>query len=247
MKKLMIAILVFVVALAACGQEENRKPVTIKNKLTKGKQIVYVYETKHKEIKGSDKVKQILVVTNGKAKPYSLEGSTKTLDQLSKKDDKEVISYAKKADKRSFNKKKESEIESEQLLVTIESLKAKRDQKNDLNAREKKLSYLEDVKYQKPKAQQLKFNDVTKEKNGRSEIMQAPDPYSLDIDNLLSGKSKQVRSNNVLPLILSHELNPQDINKNRYAGLQDRIGESNLNIVVKLKDNESRVTFDKTK
>lgn len=244
MRKLIITILVFVVALAACSQNENRKPKTLKNKLTDGKEIVYVYDTKHKEIKKTDKVKKILVVTNGKAKTYSLSNSTKTLEDLSKKSDEEVIKFAKKADKKTFNKSKDKYIDMAELLVTIEGDNKRKNKKNKLEESEEIVTQLEKAKYQAPKSQQLNFSDVIKEKDGKKEIIQVPEPNDTYLSDMFAGTKRSVET---FPVILSNELNSQKVSGNRYGGLQDKITKSNLNFVVKLKDNESKVTFDKVK
>lgn len=239
MKKYIIALVVMVLTLSACSNDEKKKPVTIKDKLTKDKQIAYVYDTKNKNIKKSDKVQQILSIDDGKAKPYMIENASLTLEELTKKDDEEVLKIAKKADKKAFESEKESQLESEKLLSVIKKDKKKKADKKD------RVTEIENVEYSKPKAIQLKFSAPIKDSKDSKEIVLTPSPYNPYASMKLERNKDYERTNKSFPMIFSDELESVKINGERYSGLQDDVGDKNRNVVVHLKDDESKITFDK--
>lgn len=245
MKKLLIAIIVFALVLGACSQKATKKPKTIKNKLSKGKEIVYIYNAKSKNIKKSDKVEQILYANNGKGKSYDVEKKKLTLNNLSKKSDKEILEIAKKSDKKAFYSARDSASEMQKIPSGMKAKEQHKSKKETFNAIDNDVAKMEHMSYKKPEYQKLKFSPFFKNNKVKNVAIKMPEA-GISKSNLLLGMKRKDTIQADFK-IFNHELKSKKINHHRYAGLQQANVKHNQHLVVKLKDDESKVTLGKAK
>src|SRR5699024_1127539 len=170
MKKLMSIIITLSLVLGACsfGQKTERKAAEFGETISSGKHFLFIAESNSKNIKKTDKIKQIAYVNNAKIKYYNLNESSVKLKDITDKDNEELLKLAKKEDKNRFKTDKAQAIEQNKInLVTLEKndpeyRKAERTEKN-----------LENLSYIKPKSHKLKLETTIENGKPSMELLTA--------------------------------------------------------------------------
>lgn len=237
MKKFFVIILGMFLLLGGCGHEE-RKPAEFGKTISKGEHMLLITDNKNKDIKENEKIDQIARVKDGYVSYYNMNSNIKLKDIKDKKDN-ELLKLAKKEDKKAFDESKESFRFDRNLLA----LKAKEDGKSDEKFIEQ-IDNADKVSYKSPENNKLKIETVIKNKKPIKESVtmsfsSATLPLENDSENIEEYYNKKLKE--TYEVFFDKQIKTKNIGSDRYSGLQNNQGK----ILLKLKDNQSSIIFDK--
>ncbi|MFF0676798.1 hypothetical protein ACFYSI_12825 [Staphylococcus xylosus] len=237
MKKLVGVILSMSFLLGACGHEE-RKPAEFGKTISKGEHILLITDSKDKDIKENEKINQVAHVKDGNIRYYKMNSNLRLKGLNDKKDD-DLLKLAKKEDKEEFEESKEMFRSSENLLA----IKAKRDGKSDEKFIER-IDNVDSMSYKSPESHKLNIETVIKNEKTIKESLNmsyGSSSYPLwsiskNIDNEYEKELKKT-----IEPFFDKQIKAKNIGDERYSGLQS----NEHKILMKLKDNQANITFDK--
>lgn len=237
MKKVIGIIAIVSLVLSACGKEEQKesKSVEFGSKLTKGKNFIFTYYSKNKDIHSKDKIKNITYIEKGKGTTYNVEKSGLTLEKVANKNNSRLLNLAKKEDKHAFNDNKKMNVklfeDSEKLGLENES--------------SEKLNMYRSLKYVEPKKHDLKLSVFAKDNKVKNESLNLGDVASSYID------INQSQYNSILkrpiPEIFDSSINTKKIDGIKFSGLQKKVNGKRTfysNVVMKINNNNTKVRMD---
>uniref|UniRef100_UPI003F54C66A hypothetical protein n=1 Tax=Staphylococcus shinii TaxID=2912228 RepID=UPI003F54C66A len=237
MKKLVGVILSTSLLLGACGHEE-RKPAEFGKTISKGEHILLITDSKNKGIKENEKINQIAHVKDGNIRYYKVNSNLR-LKGINDKEDDDLLKLAKKEDKEKFEESKETFRSNENLLA----IQAKRDGKNDEKFIER-IDNVDEMSYKSPESHKLNIETVIKNKNPIKESLNMSYgslSYPLWSISKNIGDEYEKELKKTIDPFFDKQIKTKKIGDDRYSGLQS----NQHKILVKLKDNQANIIFDK--
>ncbi|MDU9352034.1 hypothetical protein [Staphylococcus warneri] len=252
MKKTIVAAITCSLLLAGCSNERNdevktKEPVEFGNALSKGEHFLFSYDSHLKGVEKDDKIKQISYIKDGKITTYNFEKGNLTLNKASDKGNEDLLKWAKKYDKKSFDDELSERKETTKTLSEADSdtfSKKERKEYKDTYDKLKKIKYIE------PKANDLKITRSTDDDDRTKQISLKKRYESIDLHE---GNKKEYEKsvNETLSDFYEESIPTKKINGQKYSGLQLSSGDSKQDatynkVVMKIDKDQSKVVLDRS-
>lgn len=247
MKKVIGVIAIVSLILSACGKEEKKesKPVEFGSKLTKGKNFLFTYNSKHSDINAKDKIKGITYIENGKGTTYNVEKSGLTLEKVANKNNSSLLKLAKKEDQHAFNVNKKLNIKMYENIKNLENISSGNKSNKKLEEAQRNIDASKSLKYVEPKKHDLKLGVSAKDNKAEKESVNLGDVATTYI------AVSQSEYNQILkrpaPEIYDSSIKTKKINDVKFSGLQKKVNGQRTfydKAVMKINDNNTKVKMD---
>lgn len=247
MKKVIGIIAIVSLILSACGKEEKEesKPVEFGNKLTKGKNFLFTYNSKNSDINAKDKIKGITYIENGKGTTYNVEKSGLTLQKVSNKNNSSLLKLAKKEDQHAFNVNKKLNIKMYEDIKNLENVSSGNKSDKKLKEAQRNIDTSKSLKYVEPKRHNLKIDVFAKDNRVKKESINLGDIASTYIA-VNQSEYNQILKRPV-PETYDSSIKTKKINDVKFSGLQKKVNGHRTfydKAVMKINDNNTKVKMD---